>query len=342
MKRLGLVSFLFLGVSICPRVALWADEAEPGTQLLPPLASISNVRDLAPQSLKPKMTVLDTTVSLEGAARPDLGAAFTDTITARLLEYSDFEIIDAGNVTGDFLALPTAQPGKLPSAPGPSAALEVGKAVGVDFVVVPTLVGMGREFRLTMRKLRVPSGKIEAIVQETFQGDLASAFKAFDFVAQRLTPPKPQKPAYTSIKAWMSPPPPMAAPADALASEIATAPKALRSQEMPAEKRAAIEAAKRAWAGVVADQREPQRTGRIEVVDQDWCFCEIACKNGEIQPKDQIFAWSGRDLSTLVTLNVTRVVGSRAIAEFAHHNPNAASLRTGDQVYRWVVAKPKR
>ena len=328
---------LTLVVSLFP---VSAEEAGAASELLPPLSGgsggINLSQDLAPQSLKPKMTILDTTVSLDGVNRPDLGTSLTDTMTAKLLRTSDYDLIDAGNVNGmtDVLS-PLLS--RTPTTPGPSTALEVGKAVGADFVVVPTLLGLQGEFRVTMRKLVVPSGKIEAIVQETIRGDLAAVFKAFEFLAQRLAPEKIEKPRFTYVMAWMSPPPPQKK-VDHLAAEIASAPKALPASNISSAKLEAIEAAKRAWSGVNSASREPRRTGQIEVVDHDWCFCEIACNPSEVHANDQIFAWSGRDLDTLVSMTVTRVEGNRAIADFGHNNPHAAALKSGDTIYRWVSA----
>ena len=319
---------------------------EPGG-LLPPLSEEGQrdleklARDLAPVEEKLKLAVLDATVSVDGVARPDLGASFSDTLSARLLSEKAFEIIDSsalGSTNPNSLGVSNHQLDQTGAVtPGPATALDFGKATGADYVVVPTLVCTAKEIRMTIRKLRTPSGKVERIFQETVKGDHRFIFALAEKVALQLLPEKPlppqekPEPRFNYVKVWMSPPP----PADVLKQEILRAPKALRNVPALSGNLSGSTAAARAWGGINNDRREPSRLGAISVVDHDWSFCELSCPVGSVHLHDQIFAWGGGAYDNLISMNVSRIDGQRVIAEFDAVHPLSKTLRSGLAIYTW-------
>jgi hypothetical protein len=218
--------------------------------------------------------------------------------------------------------------------------VEAGRAAGADFVTVPTLIGEGGTFRLAMRKLGVNNGRVEAVAIDAFQGDLNTVFTRLPYATAKVAPPKSNKPPFKTVIGWMSPPSPKKPAAEAQAS---AAPKALRPSEVPAEKLAAADAAMRSavasTAPSAAEAKEPVQAGSITSVDTQWSFCEVSCKGALPAPGDQLTAVSATDRSKMVTLTVSRIEGSRAIADFHRSDPRAALLRSGDLVYRWAVVK---
>ena len=316
---------------------LAVDPAGPGDPggLLPPLTAEGKqdleklTRDLAPVSVQPKIIILEALVTIDGQSRPDLGAFFSDTLSAKLITSNTCEVIDAS-------ALGASAPSALEVSrtaldtqghptPTASGALDLGKANGADYVCVPTILSSNGEVRLTIRKLRIPTGRVEAIVQDAAKGDERQLSQLADRAAFKLTPaPAPRTvtetspaPRYDRIKVWMSPPP---AP-DPLKQAILKAPKALRSNSPLA--------AARHWAG----GEEPTKIGQITVVDTNWSFCELSCPPGSVQLHQQIFAWGGGTADRLVNLSVSRIEGDRVIAEFDALQPPSKHLRTGLGVY---------
>ena len=312
-----------------------ADPAGPGDPggLLPPLTAegqqdLENLtRELTPAVGKPKVIILDAVVTIDGQPRPDLGTFFSDTLSAKLLKSKTFEIIDAsamGSSAPSGLELPQnaldPQGHPTPSSNG-ALALDIGKANGADFVCVPTILSMSGEIRMTIRKLRIPGGKVESIVQDAAKGDERQLSLLADRAAFKLAPvtepEAPTTPRYDHVQVWMTPRP---AP-DPMKLAIASAPKALRSNSPLA--------AARNWAGGL----EPTKIGQITVVDNDWSFCELACPPGTVQLHQKIFAWGGGPGDRLVNLSVSRIEGDRVIAEFDALQPLSKLLRTGLGVY---------
>ena len=312
-----------------------ADPAGPGDPggLLPPLTAegqqdFENLsRDLTPAVSKPKVIILDAVVTIDGQPRPDLGTFFSDTLSAKLLKSKTYEIIDASAMGGSApsgLELPhtALDPQGHPSpASNGALALDIGKANGADFVCVPTILSMSGEIRMTIRKLRIPGGKVESIVQDAAKGDERQLSLLADRAAFKLAPaPEPEAPTtprYDHVQVWMTPKP----AADPLKHAIASAPRALRSNSPLA--------AARNWAGGI----EPTKIGQITVVDNDWSFCELACPPGTVQLHQKIFAWGGGPGDRLVNLSVSRIEGDRVIAEFDALQPLSKNLRTGLGVY---------
>lgn len=314
--------------------------SEPGG-LLPPLTAEGKrdleklTRDLTPTPSKPKIIILDAAVTIDGQSRGDLGSFFSDTLSARMLASKTCDVIDAsalGNTAPSALEVsqrPLDPQGNPTSAPGGAMALDLGKAGGADFVCVPTIISLAGEIRLTMRKLRIPSGKVESIIQDTAKGDVRQIGALAERTALKLAPiPEPDIPAtprFDHIQVWMSPKPAV----DPLTQAILSAPKALRANSPMA--------AARSWPGGI----EPVKIGEISVVDTSWSFCELSCAPGTVKLNERIFAWGGTPQDRLINLSVSRIDGQRVIAEFDSMQPVSKLLRTGLGVYNTRPPAPK-
>ena len=316
---------------------------------------------------KPKIAILPARITVNGLPRPDLGQSLSDIINARLLPNSSIELLDTSTLTPDpepaaldsAAAPPTpgktvtaistpvepmpALPGRTAPAPPPAqSVVAAGKAIGADLVVLPTVIGIGNEFRLTLREIQIPDGKIIAIIHEKTSTGLKGLYALADNHAFRLIPPRPPVPRVhtgPTIIDHPTPPPPPAAPAPPVSEqEIATAPKALAN--ISPAKLAAIEATKRMLregASPSAVSAEPSLIGRINDLDLNWSFCTIAWKNPRPLPAGTaLFAVAADHPETIINLRVTRLEGSKIIADFGA-NPQAATLRPGDKVYEWKV-----
>ncbi len=335
--------FLGAGITLLPANQL-SPTAEPVAALLPPLpegpeatggadvksieqATLARmVQDLALANGKPKLAVLEALVTIDGVVRPDLGASFSDTLTAKFLTAGHYDVVDASALSGsNGVAL---------------SALDFGKATGADFVVAPTVVGIQGEFRLTIRKLRLPGGRIDKIVQETARGDQRLIYGLAEKSAAQLAPapdpnapPKKYEPPFTYVRAWMAPP----VPVDPVLAAVKKAPKALKGNGSLAGPVAEKKAAQAFTENGIP--RTPQRLGEIVQVDFQWCFCEFPATAGTVKLKDSLFAWSGNSNDTPISLTVSRVEGSRVIADFDAADPRKNSLHTGLSVYQWKPLK---
>lgn len=323
----------------------WASASEtagPGDPggLLPPLTPEGRqdfeklAREMLPPRKKPRIIIMDATVTLNGQPRADLGASFADTMSAKILASNAYEVIDSSALgTSAPSALEVARtaldPQGNPSAT-PGMALDLGKASGADFVIVPTLISLSDELRLTIRKLQIPSGKIDSILQDTARGDQRAIFALAERAAGKLLPqPAPEPvstaPRYDYVKVWMAPP----TPPDPIKQAILAAPKALKAD--PAL------AAARAWSGSADHRDEPHRIGQIMIVDTNWSFCEINCPPASVKLREQIFAWGGGAGDNLIRMTISRIEGSRIIAEFDALQPVTKTLRPGLAVYTWQM-----
>ncbi len=298
------------------------------------------VRDLSVAGAKPKVAVLEALVTIDGVPRPDLGAVFSDTLTAKLLNAGAYEVVDAsalGAANGQALDLANhtldAKTGLGTSA---ATAYEFGKVSGADYVIVPTVIGIQGDFRVSLRKLKLPGGRIEKIVQETVRGDQRSIFTLAERCAAQMAPEpaadgpaKPYDPPFTSVRAWMTPP----VKQDPMQAAATKAPKALKGNGSLANVVSQIKVEQAfSEAGV---ERQLQRLGQILTVDPRWCFCEFTSPAGTMRLKDQVFAWSGGATDHSVTLTVSRIEGNRVIAEFDDTDPRKQALRPGLSIYQW-------
>ncbi len=300
----------------------------PGPEQADRAAAERILQDLAQKNHKPRLVVMEALISLDGQARPDLGASFADTLTAKLLKDGQYEILDASALH------PTSPEVKL-TLPTP---IDFGQTVGADFVIVPTLIGTQGEFRLTVKKLKLPGGRLEKIVQETARGDQRLIFALAEKCSAQLAPPveeKPFEPSITYIRAWMAPPVKL----DPLVAAVKKAPKALKGNGSLA---GAITNNKVAQAYTTAGvEQQPRRLGQILTVDDKWSFCELSLPTGSVKLKDQLFGWSADPSATPISLTVSRIDGSRIIADYDATNAQHLGLHPGLAVYQWQAPQPK-
>lgn len=332
---------------------------------------------------RPKIAILPAKVTLNGLPRPDLGQSLADIINARLLQSPNVELLDTTTFEPEAATVPPAgSPSDLPPAvpsaptgptlfpapggnaasgfpaasvtpstspPGPAAppvsVVATGKSIGADLIVVPTVIGMGNEFRLTFREIQVSDGKIQAIIHEKTTTGLKGLYALAENNAFRLVPPRPVEPRIHSgptIIDYPTPPPPAVPPAPPVSEqEIAAAPKALAN--ISPAKLASIEATKRMLAegaSPSAVSAEPSPIGRISALDLTWSFCAISLKTPLVLPAGTaLFACAEGNPQNIIHFKVTRMEGSKVIADFGA-NPKAAALQAGDTVYQWKVPTP--
>ncbi len=340
--------------------------------------------DLNPAPLRTKIAILPAHVTVDGHGDPVFGQSLGDILNAALLSFNSVDLLDASApvaesnpgpaVIPDFvtpvlekngppsgaLIFPPPLP-RPPAKPVPSVALaappamnplETGKAIGADFVVIPTVIGAGQDFQLTLRQVQIPSGKIRAIIREKTNRGVKGVYALAENAAFRLVPAVPTPPRRSAGPAIVDHPvrstlsPSAEQPAPVSPHELAQAPKAL-SPISPA-KLAAIEATKRligATAGAsnsTAATAEPIAVGRIGSVSLDWSFCTFSPAKGvTLPPGTALFVCAAGNPDNTIKLSVTRSEGNSIIADFGQ-NSRAGDIVLGDKVYQWQNPAPKK
>ncbi len=328
--KLPLIASLLLGLAGASSLRA-ADEpaptllpVDPGSPAAPPPAVPA----------KPKVAIMEATVTLNGENRPDLGRSFSDSLASGILKTGAVDIID----TETFAKAENGQK---------QSPVQVGSASGAAFVYVPTIVGQDEFYKLTLKKLAIPSGRIEEITEESASGSSARLFELMDRVVLLMSPPPPRPvraPVYSTIRSWMS------GPAD-VSKALADAPAALprghaakKSATEPAhaEVRAArdlpkaVPAPKPAESG--ADEgsgTEIEEIGCVTAVNFDWSFAVIRPRPGQKMKSGDVIliAVNGWTRPTLQA-TITRKQGDQYVAEF---EPVSGTLSLPGQalVYAW-------
>ncbi len=294
---------------------------------------------LAPPSRK-KVAVFQAMVSLDGVERPDLGKWFADTLSAGFLKSGQFDVIDAERHAG----LADATPG-VPLGP-----VEAGRVATVDCVYVPVVIGQGSVYKVTVRKLLIPSGKLESVFENTSRDPSVPLFDVIDRVVAEIAPkpvpvvkPSPIK----AVKAWFS------GPSD-VAEALAAAPKAVRlgsqqptlgmsrSSSATAEKKpskpSAKTTAKANSTPPEPTEREIEEVGTVSVANDHYSFCVIRPSDGRtLKPGDRVMiAVSGWHRPTLEA-TVTRIERGHAVAEFKiADGESQVTVADGARVYDWL------
>ena len=290
-----------------------------------------------------KIAIYQATVSLDGVERPDLGKWIADTFSAGFLKSGQFDIMDAER---------TGTPGEA-GGNGRLGPVEAGKAATVDCVYVPVVVGQGSVYKVTVRKLLIPSGKVESVFENTSTDPNVPLFDVIERVVAQIAPkplpvvkPSPIK----SVRAWFS------GPSD-VAEALAAAPKALRAgaqqPTLGASRPAPTVTGKKPAKNTTPPpakaarpppdpagptEREIEEVGTVSVANDHYSFCVIRPTDGRtLKPGDHVMiAVTGWHRPTLEAL-VTRVERGHAVAEFqlpAHERP--VTVADGARVYDWL------
>jgi hypothetical protein len=342
-------------------------------------AMAQEVPELNTVPMRARIAILPAQIIVDGHGDPVLGQSLGDILNAALLTSSAVELLDAGlplagspparaiihgavapaleksgPASGAVIFPNPVPPSPSPDPPVPVTAsavpsalnpVETGKAVGADFVVIPTVVGAGQDFRLTLRQVQIPSGRIRAIINEKTNRGIKGVYALAENVAFRLIPelPAPLRRGtgptiidhpvrFTQAKAT-------AEPAPVSLAELAMAPKALNA--ISPAKLAAIEATRRSIGDKSgaspsnAAGAEPIAVGSIANVSLDWSFCTFSpAKGANLPPGTALFVCAAGNPDHTIKLSVTRTEGNSIIADFGQ-NPRAADIVQGDKVYQW-------
>lgn len=155
MKILPIVLLGFLSTP----ATLFSDELE----VLPPIEEPPRAR----------VAVIDATVSSRSGSPADYGRQLTDGLIAGLLRTGQVEVID---------------PKVRAAVESVDKAPEVPMASGVDYLLMPALVVEDHVYKVTIRKVLVPSGRIDAIFEQEVRGSLGQLYDAMSRMAERILP----------------------------------------------------------------------------------------------------------------------------------------------------------
>ncbi|MGI8603829.1 MAG: hypothetical protein ACR2OZ_12650 [Verrucomicrobiales bacterium] len=286
-----------------------------------------------------RVAITDTLVSLDGTERADLGRSFTDSLIAGLLRGDRVEVIDA---EAQAALKESSAPSTAPSVTPP------------DYVFVPTLVGQGGFYKVTVKKIAIPSGQVDAIVDETGAGSLPRMFALAERVAERLVPgaklaSTEEAPTAESPGTAESPPADAALQRNVAQSPIAMRTEQMRRPESPVAVPRPLQLAapeqpthrqNRVVTKVSARKalRSPEEVGRVALANAAYSFCVIDPYRGRpLQPGDRVSLKVQGWVRPTLAATVTRLERGHAIAEYSDlSSPFPPHVARGARVYRGI------
>jgi len=304
------------------------------TALLASMAAKSN-----PSNPKQPILVIPGEVSINGVNRPDLGRSFCDSITGKLLQSGMFTIVD--QVSNDRERAGNDENKTNKSNPEAIVKQLAGKTKA-QYALIARMVSEDDFSKFSIKKLRVTDSEVLKVYQSsTVSTERAALFSLLEKATNNFLREAYQEQSRIRRKNRPS------------IIEIQMPEKkddvnqAGRSQhkdsqkltntpdELPETASGQTERAPKENAPKTA-----QYAGRICAIDAKWHFCVIELEEADLlQVDDLLLVRTGQPEKALSRLNVSRIEGNKAIADF---QDNAIqSLRNGLKVYRWGVAKKK-
>lgn len=265
---------------------------------------------------KLRVAVVESAVALDGVARPELARAVADAFVSDFLKNGSVEVLDlGGRAVADM-----ARAGE--SAPP------------CDVAFIPTVVGQHGDYHMTVRRVALPSGKIEQLYEDRATGSLPGLMEMTGRMARQLVPPPSPEPPKSPppppvramrIRAWMSEPaPPVVKPRPAVPPK----PKPRASTPAPRPLRTMVFDGNR--------QMEFESIGRLVSVNPEYSFCVIRPSNARrnLPAGTKIFIQVEGLPRPTVSAVVSRLERGQIIADYETiGNP---TLRPGALVYQWV------
>lgn len=289
----------------------------PPTDVVPPAAETS-----LPGKLR--VAIVQPSVSLDGVGRPELARAVADALVSDFLKNGSVEVIDVGNRPVEEL---TRGAGQTPVC---------------DVAFVPTVVGHRGEYHMTVRRILLPSGKIEQLYEDRTTGSLPGLMEMTARLARQLVPPPPPEPPpppsppppRMRTRIWMDAPPPPP-PTRSSTPAAQSRPRAAR----PASASSSSASRPSHTTQVEANPSlELETVGRLVSFHPEYSFCVIRPTPGRrrLTAGTHVFIRVEGVSRPTVRAIVRNSEGGQVIADYvAKDNP---PLVPGAQVYGWVPA----
>ncbi len=273
-------------------------------------------------SLRPRVAFVPAEVTIDGAPRPDIARAMTDSFTAASLKRGNYRVFNMDTQA-------TAKGGRNGKArknlgslgAGVTGAVSGPKPADLDFLFTFNLVGDEGHYALTMKKLRAETNEVLEAHEFSTNGRLDRVFsmvpQALERVDARHLPPSfpvTQSPAY------LHPPEPVAAYA-------ATSP---RPAAVPLE-----------WKNFdfskVPKALVYRQVGSIMATNTPWRFCIInpVGSPNVIHPHEDLQVLWDNSTNVYAKLRVSSFDSGKVIADFGR-TPSYHRLFPGDSVFGWA------
>ena len=288
---------------------------------------------------KQPILVIPGEVTIDGVTRPDLGRSFCDSITGKLLQSGMFTIVD--QVSTDRQR--AGKEDKSTDWVNPEAIVkQLAGKTRAQYALIARMVSEDDFSKFSIKKLRVADSEVLDVYQSSaVSTERATMFDLLDKATNNLLREAYQeqsrirrknRPSIIEIE--------VPAKTDPVQQAEKSQPKVVvqeaKAQDTPpdtgddkTDKKPKESAPKTA-----------QYAGRICAIDAKWHFCVIELeKENLLQVDDLLLVRTGNQEKALGRLNVSRIEGNKAIADFKGNI--TPSLQLGHKVYRWGVAKKK-
>ncbi len=294
-----------------------------------------------PSNPKQPILIIPGEVTINGVNRPDLGRSFCDSITGKLLQSGMFTIVD--QVSNDLER--AGNDGKNSNRSNPEAIVkQLAGKTKAQYALIARMVSEDDFSKFSIKKLRVTDSEVLKVYQSsTVNTERAALFDLLEQATNNFLKEAYQEQARIrrknrpSIIEIQVPKKTDALEQAGKSQHQASQPvtntntpdKVLEAANVQTELATKEDAPKTA-----------QYAGRICAIDAKWHFCVIELENADLlQVDDLLLVRTEHPEKALSRLNVSRIEGNKAIADF---QDNAIpSLRNGLKVYRWGVVKSK-
>ena len=292
-----------------------------------------------PSNPKQPILIIPGEVTINGVNRPDLGRSFCDSITGKLLQSGMFTIVD--QVSNDRER--AGNEGKNTNRSNPEAIVkQLAGKTKAQYALIARLVSEDDFSKFSIKKLRVTDSEVLKVYQSsTVSTERAALFDLLEKATNNFLKEAYQEQARIRRKNRPS------IIEIQVPKKTDTLDQAGKSQHQASQHVTNTQDKLPEAASVqteLATKKDAPKTaqyaGRISAIDAKWHFCVIDLENADLlQVDDLLLVRTDHPEKALSRLNVSRIEGNKAIADF---QDNAIpSLRNGLKVYRWGVVKSK-
>ncbi len=267
---------------------------------------------------RPRLSIAPGEVTVDGVARPDLGQALADSMSAGLLKRGQVRIYNL-----DSAALAD---GAMLGSRSPTNSNHVGRMLDrdVDYLLTFNLLGEGNNYLMTIKKTRAHTHEVVEAHQFTVVGRFGGFFNMMGAILERIDP-RPIKPGRHAFPRTQSP------------AELAPLPPTVlvKGSAVPHDPWNVRSAPPRYDLKNIPKALIYRRVGSIGYVNNDWRFCVVKPAAGtQLRENDPLHVlYDEGDI--YAHLRVCAVDRQSVVADLGF-TPSHHPLFKGDEVFGWA------
>lgn len=309
-----------------------------------------------PEPNKLPVLVIPGEVTIDGIPRPDLGRAFSDSISGSLLKTKAFTIIDyiSKSSQGQEIKRETAVQHFIPEF---TIEQSVGKTAAL-YAFIPRMIAEEDYFRLSIKKLRVSDREIINVYEaSTVSPESSAMFELLnsairlvmlDVYREKLHQSKSKRRGVIEmeipkIRPALDPksPKPNSKPAPKTLAIEPPAHLSSSNNQPPSteENKISAETETKKTNESVEKEKEAEYAGRVRAVNIEWHFCIIESAQADtLQVNDELIVSPSSPVKPIGKLRISKVEGNQIVAD-AQGDIALSGVKPGFKVFTWKVAE---